>query len=391
MRSCTLSSFPSLAPRASRANYGQMPLLDLVTSIVGDGDADALRELHDHRALFRSQDGRSVRLVEYVALLRENPLARRWCGYDDIVLDQAANLTVDKFRNLPTASASGQDTPWQGPDCRYYLRAFVDYATARFKLEPPVSAVDAEIAAAEMLRTLVNRHFHLSCLESRRRAQRLVRRYLWRIDGRALYLWLPVEMPGGRCRRWLEAHIPDVEPRRPGEQERVQAAIDRLLGHPRFVSVGTAHRTANAIAVEADPVGAMIAEEISVGGLARTIADEKAEGIEGQRPAIRQLGEERLRQLIQEIFDGLVRGDYQADRIAGRFGLSEATFSRFAGSRWRGDGAETAPASVPDLWRNTAQALATNPDFVAAAKAAGVWKRVTDVLNRPGPGRREHE
>lgn len=381
---------PLSVPGLGRLNYGHMPLLDLATRIVRAGDADALRELHDHRALFRSQDGRSVRLVEYVALLRESPLARRWCGYDDIVLDHAYNLTIDKFSHLPVEAAGDQGAGGQGPDCRYYFQAFVEYATAQFQLEPPARAVDADIAAAGMLRRLVHRHFHLSCLESRRRSpKKMVRRYIWKIDGRALYLWVPMEMPGGRCRRWLEASIPDVEPGRPGEQERVQATIDRLLGRPRFVSLDQTRRTIDDVVVEADPVGAMIEEEISVRALARLLADEKAEGIQEQRPAIRQLGE-RLRELIHEVFEDLVRGNYQANRIASRFGLSESTVSRFAGTRWKGDGERTAHASVPDLWVNAARVLSRHPAFVAAAKAAGVWKRVTEVRNGPGPGRREN-
>ena len=378
---------PLSVPGQGRLNYDHMFLLDLVTCILR-GDVDALRNLHDHRPLFRSQDGRYVRLVEYVTLLCETPLAHRWCGGDDTVLEQAANLTVDKFSNLPTEAGSSRDTRARGPDCRHYFRAFVEYATVRFKLDPPASAMDAEIAAARMLQKLVDRHVRLSCLESWRRAQRLVRRYIWQIDGQALYIWLPVEMLGGRCRRWLEAHVPDVELERPGEQDRVQAVVDRLLSLPKFLSLDQAHRTAPDVACRRDPVGALIEEETAGRGLAQTVAEEKAENIGQQRPAIRQLGPDKLRQLIQEVFESLVRGDYRSDRIASRFGLSEATFSRFAGSRWRGDGTEPVRGSVPDLWVNTARTLSRHPDFVAAAQQAGVWKRVEEVLNRPATGRR---
>jgi hypothetical protein len=298
---------------------------------------------------------------------------------------------VDKFSHLPAGPDGGAFRDPKGPDCCYYYQAFLNHVDARLRTDPPASTIQAEMFATKCLRALVARHFYLSCLESRRRSQRLVRRYIWKMDGHVLYVWLPIGMPGHRCRTWLQANIPDVQPGRPGEQERVQAIVNRLLSHPRFFSIDTARRTASDIAVATDPVGAMAAEEVSSRGLADTIADEKAENIDQQRPAIRQLGEERLRQLIQDVFEGLAAGDFQADRIAGRFGLSEATLSRFAGSRWRKDGDESARVFVPDLYRNTAQALALHPDFAAAAKCAGVWKRVTDVLNAPATGRKEYE
>jgi hypothetical protein len=364
-----------------------MSLVELAERIAFDGDRCALKELHDNRVLCCWKDKGPLRPVEYIEVLSQGSLARRWCGYDDIVLDQAMNLAIDKFSNIPTEAASSHRPHGKGPDCRYYFRAFVDYATARLELEPPTHAIEIEIAAAEILRKLVKRHFYFSCLECRRRAQRLLRRYLWEVDGRGLYLWLPVEMPGRHCRKWLEANVRDVDPSHPGEQERVQGIVNRLLGRPRMLSIHAVHGAADCITAGMDPVASMIEEEISVSGLAGYIADEKAENVEQQRPAIRRLGRERLRQLVGEVFDGLVRGDYQADRIAGCFGLSKATFSRFAGSRWKGNGTKPARAAVPDLWRNTAQTLARHPAFVAAAKHAGVWKRVTEVLDAPDTGK----
>ncbi len=69
-------------------------------------------------------------------------------------------------------------------------------------------------------------------------------------------------------------------------------------------------------------------------------------------------------------------GDYRDCVLARGFGLSKATFSRFAGSRWQihSDG------PIPDLWANTAEVLAHHTPFIQAAKDAGVWPRVTKVL-----------
>lgn len=365
-----------------------MSLVELGERIAIDRDRHALKELHDNRVLCYRRGGDSLRLVEYIQMLSEGSLARRWCGCDPMAVVKAYDLTVDKFSRLTDEQGGTSLRRSQGPDCGYYYAAFITHITARLKADPPANSIEAEMRASQSLRKLVARHFYLSCLESRRRSQRLVRRYLWKLDGRALYLWLPLEMPGRQCRRWLEANIPDVDPNRPGEQQRVQARVDRLLGRPRVLSVENALAKAGDIAVETDPAGALIEQEMQSRGLARTIADEKAENIALQRPAISRLGAEGLRQLVQVIFDGLMRGDFRADRIAESFGLSKATFSRFAGSRWQSHSSESTEPSIPDLWRNTARTLARHPGFVAAAKRAGVWSQVTDVLNAVGPGGR---
>jgi hypothetical protein len=93
----------------------------------------------------------------------------------------AYDLTVDKFSHLP---ADGTDSPGrrsEGPDCRHYFQAFLTHVTQKLKASSPVNSIQAEIIATGSLRALVARHFYLSCVEGRRRVQRLVRRYLWRI------------------------------------------------------------------------------------------------------------------------------------------------------------------------------------------------------------------
>ena len=64
--------------------------------------------------------------------------------------------------------------------------------------------------------------------------------------------------------------------------------------------------------------------------------------------------------------------------LAQLFGLSLSTFSRFAGSRWR----KRSDRAIPDLWLNTAQTLASHRALVEAAKDAGVWHRVGQVLQQ---------
>ena len=62
--------------------------------------------------------------------------------------------------------------------------------------------------------------------------------------------------------------------------------------------------------------------------------------------------------------------------MADSFGLSAATFSRFAGSRWR----KASQGQVPDLWMNTAEMLASHAVFTEAAEEAGVLGQVEQLL-----------
>jgi hypothetical protein len=87
-----------------------------------------------------------------------------------------------------------------------------------------------------------------------------------------------------------------------------------------------------------------------------------------------------LKRLILRIFKDLSGGKYEDKKVARRFGLSKATFSRFAGSRWL-----TTQSAVPDLWRNTAEVLSTHPIFKEVAINTGFWEQVQSALKRGVP------
>ena len=105
------------------------------------------------------------------------------------------------------------------------------------------------------------------------------------------------------------------------------------------------------------------------------MANEKAENINKQRSAIRALGRERLMELIHRIFDGIGCEGHNDVTVARDFGLSKATLSRFAGSRWR-----DVKKAIPDLWLNTAHVLATNPVFREVVEQTGVWDQIKATL-----------
>ena len=364
----------------SRIKYGQLTLLALAERIADNDDPEALKELHDNRSLCHSNHGRKVRLAEYIAALRDSETAQRWCDHDDLVLDEAYNRTLDKFHNVPVQTDNGEQQCQQGPDRRYYLKAYIRYTTARLTERPPANSLEAEMFASEALRRFVDRQFFFSCLEAKRRQYgNFVRRYRWRLAGGDLYVWLPLEVR--LSRQWLQANIGEVDSQRPGEKERVQAIVDQLLGKRQIFFLSELHQIGQELPPSPDPLLSMIEEQVSVEGLAETVAGEKAENIDQQRPTIRRLGRERLKELIRRIFDALARREYLEKEIAGGFGLNAATLSRFAGAHWRQGGKEVIADCVPDLWRNLAHTLAGHATFIKAARKAGVWKQVHEILD----------
>lgn len=360
-----------------RIDYGRMPLLQLEGRIANRTDRQALKELHDNRLITHRDHERSFHPAEYLEMLKNSKTAGRWCGYENPVLEDAYNRTIDKFNNMPVQTDDEQAKS-QGTDCRRYYLACWIYTTNLFKENPPANALQAEIVSAEMLRRMIDRQFYLSCLEARRKEYNFVRRYRWRLPQGDLYLWLPLEIPRSCCRQWLEVNIGAVDPLRYGEKGRVQATIDRLLLKRKIFLLSEIPEVEEKLPPAPDPVSSMLEEQITVDGLAEAVADEKAENIDWQMRPVQRLGKKKLKQLIHRIFDALARGEYVENRIAARYGLSGATFSRFAGARWNKNA--EGKGSVPALWSNVAHTLAGHLQFVRAAKKAGVLQQVRRIV-----------
>ena len=122
-------------------------------------------------------------------------------------------------------------------------------------------------------------------------------------------------------------------------------------------------------------------EDEVVTDLPRTVAEEKVGSIASQRPAVQDLGARKLRRHILHIFDDLAKDSYEPGRIADEIGLSRATMSRFAGSRWSGRITDDMQGPVPDLWLNTAKMLATDERFMRIVRSAGLSERIEQVLD----------
>ncbi len=349
-----------------RNGYARLSLVELAARIANCGDRDALRELHDERALFRIADSRPLRLAAFV-----DGLCRRRARTESrqALLDRAYDLTIDKFTHLPAGQAG---TRPEGPDCRCYFRCFLRQCRRWHGEHPRAHPLQAEAAARGILTRLVVRHFRLSCAEANRCVNPARTRYVWRVNGGAISLWMPAHLAGAQRGAWLAAHVDEPDPRRVNERVRVQEIVDRSFGHMRHLPLDERD---DALLVAAD-TGPPIEDDVFAHGLASVVAHEKANTLDRQRPAIRSLGPGAVHQLVLRILGDLEDGCYEEKAVAAQFGLSPATLSRFAGSRWR-----LGPARrPPDLWLNVAQTLALHETFVDAAREAGVWDNVETLL-----------
>ena len=181
---------------------------------------------------------------------------------------------------------------------------------------------------------------------------------------------MPKFFKGSERRKWLEKNIKDPDLSGLGERQRIQDIIRKRLVNMAFIPLQDN--------IGSDPTDTIIAEISGDGefgvSLAQYVADEKSADIVNQRRSIRKLGKDKLKQLVLRVFEDIETGEYQDQLVAKEFGLSKSTFSRFAGSRWH----ET--NRIPDLWMNTAQVLASKPEFKEAAIEADVWsERRRDV------------
>ncbi|MBN2328680.1 MAG: hypothetical protein JXR73_16180, partial [Candidatus Omnitrophica bacterium] len=157
-----------------------LSLTSLIERVVYDSDSDALRELHDHRFVFRLKDSKPIRLAEFILGLR-----RKITLDPNSLLDDAYDLTIDKFSHLPASRgaqfSSGQRLIHPGPDCRCYFKAFLNHYTRMRQAEPTLKPIREDDRAAAHLQGLVIRHFYLSLLECRRRINSPLRWYVWRV------------------------------------------------------------------------------------------------------------------------------------------------------------------------------------------------------------------
>ncbi|MBI4659764.1 MAG: hypothetical protein HY735_13065 [Verrucomicrobia bacterium] len=338
-----------LSRRANRCQFYSLHVL--LQLIVEKSDRDSLTEFHDRRTIFEYLDGARLLFADYVAKLCEAATVR----FGGTVGQEAYDLTIDKFSRLPEA---GKD----GIDCRNYFQA----ALTLLLKQPVSSELQKEKILGGLVQRLVYRHFELSLKERQRNSA--MTRYEWQLPEGSLTVLMPRTLTGKERKEWLHSNVADRDPRRPGEKERVQMIIDESFRQTEVVC----EEVSTEMVLRESDLPWFASNSLQVHGLAETVATEKVDRILDQRPAIQELGPSKLRALVLRIFEDICHGDYHDGELAREFGLSKATFSRFAGSQW--------DQTIPDLWRNlAAQILARDEGFAEVARELGLWKRVRQV------------
>jgi hypothetical protein len=362
--------------------YRNLSLIELIERIVKAGDLQALEEFHNNRKVFCFKNGQPLRFIEYLDRLRESTIKMRWQSRSSFeIADKAFDMTLDKFNNLPSKTKSNESeeekishtVKQEGSNCRLYFKAFLDRADNSFRIKPPIGALEQEARASKIIQGFVSHHFHLSWREAERKSNPFWSRYYWNVKNQKICVRLPVSLKGRKRREWLEQNIKNIDLNRPQERQRIQAIINRKLVRERFVPFNEVmeigHDEISLIQVDWEKTSGM--------SLGQIVAEEKALNIQQQRPSIRALGETQLRKMILQIFEDISYDDYKDSEIAKDFGLTKATYSRFAGSRW-----QQSESDVPDLWRNTAQVLKDHPIFRQVAQEMGLWDQVVTTVKK---------
>lgn len=324
----------------SQRKHARLPLHSLLWCIATEKSETALRELHDFRTVFRGREGQFIRLAEYLDELREYQSSLGWSLY----AENAYSTVIDTFVSVEK--------------CAKKLQSILEQLE-----DGDINPLTLEYQVARKLESLIYHQFQFALKDSRRTLD--WSRYEWMLSNGKLTLILPKTLSGGDRRRWLESRFPGVNPGRPGEKERIQQEID---DHFRHISVdfGSKLSVEKNVSPRIDP--------IDMDGLVEQVAEVKVQRIAQQRPAVRRIGAANLKNLIVSVFEAIQDEGTCDERLAEEAGLSKATFSRFCGSRWN------TSSSIPDLWRNTARIIHSNPKFREVAEDAGVWPAIKIVV-----------
>lgn len=359
--------------------------VELVRRIVENADSLALKVLLDTRRLFNLKGGQPLLLPEYLMKLRNWLLWEDFETDPDKLADCAYDLTLAKYTNFPSPpdkSPSPSDHPVKamGVDCRNYYRAFLRLIQREIAQGKIRSQSEEEFYAGKILQNRVSANFFLSKEECKRDTLFSIR-YTWEVKGIKLTLWYPSYLTPKEFKAWLEENVKDLDPKeQKNEQRRIQSLIDENLrrGYHIYLDESGVSRT---LSTREEPSSIELREgHIFVDSLAEAVAKEKIENFYELRPAIRKLGQQSVHRLILRIFSDLAKGDYEATLITEQYHINKSTFSRFAGHKWGEKTADAKAVTIPDLWQNTAETLASNPVFMETVLTSGVAGKFKTVL-----------
>ena len=369
--------------------------ISLIQRIAEDSDVLALKVFHETRNSFY-RNGRWVRLVEFIRALKDGRLQEDENQSSHIsmneVLDDAYNLTLAKFYNIPAmnrdaSKSQGNDESTErftwNVDCRLYFKGLLNKIDRELMKELQISETDKESKVAMIMTRFVIKHFYLSKKECERRNKNSTR-YEWKVKGKTIYLFYPSHLSAKQFREWLHENITEVDPDAPGERDRIQEIIDRACHRGENIQIDDPEFIKRY--GKEDPSLSLQSEESCLcDRLSVDVAKEKSQNLSMLRPSIRSLGKEKVYELVNRIFTDLQDSKYELSRVALDFGLSKASLSRFAGSDWLKDIDNKSEKMIPDLWVNTAHVLAENPVLMETVRSAGFSEILGIILKIIGP------
>ena len=329
------------------------------------------------RLLFRYGRDR-LNLLDYVGR-RSESMAKQPSDRHASDPDEIYNLVTNRWLFVP-AETDGE--PF-GSLATY--RAFARHLDRLHQTNTFPSPLDSERAEAHVMQTLVELHLRWALQTQRTRRSAAWSRYTFHGPDACLTLLVPRRVPGQERRTYVERCAGPIRPGDPGEQQRVQAAIDAYAGPGLGFTIDEARDAGHGLerpdhaAIEAE-------DEARCVRFIDGLAEEKSATAHLQRDAIAALGPHGVRDLVGRVMSDVMADDYHPASVAADFGLSRSTMTRFAARHWRDD-----RTGLPsDLWLNAARLLGRNPLLIEAAKNAGLLDEVRRIAQAPEPPEAKH-
>jgi len=357
------------------SSYSKLSTFKLIAKIAYQADVRALNEILSFRKLFKLNNKRYLlsdflfelrkqKFTQYIAI---NKNKREVDEYIDEVYDK----TLNKFLFLkPKTKYKNNKSPYC--NTRYlnlYKKINKDKQKNAIKWE-----LESEDRVDTIFRDYVILQIKYSWLETLREKDILHQRYRWFISGQYVELKKPKWINGHALRKWLDKNVKPFLGNNLDKQK-IQEFIDIKYGYCNLFSIDDQNILA---ATDIAPDEIFEQEDNNV-DLYKIIADEKANSIEEQRPAIRKLGKEKLKQMILNILNNITEPGYKDIEIAQEYNLSKASFSRFAGHDWYQNIKDRDPIFIPDLWKNMTSFIHREPNFLNAAIELGI-QDVIDLI-----------
>ncbi len=359
------------------SGYSKLSTAELIERIALHSDGEALNELLSCRKLvWIGKNGVRLLLSDFLWELKQKRFwpflrigARERAAEEK--LDLVYSFTLQKFSVLRLQAKTAD---MKGPYCdTRYTRL---HEEIKSRIKPQMHAqLDEETEVARIFRNLVLVEIYFSGLEAYRETERAFERYPWQVPGmKPIQLKRPSSIEAREFKKWLEQNI-DFNHL---EKEIIQEQIYKRFGFGKHFDFDEIQEYDTVLAVNPDP--GKDEERAHLETLYEKVADEKSESFQEQRPAIRKLGREKVRQLVLRILDGYVEQGSKDIDIAKEFNLSKATFSRFAGRDWQ-KSKDGSAMVVPDLWLNMAKMIHRDPYFSEAAIRLGI-KEMVDAIQQ---------